>query len=92
MRIIGELPHEVYKISIFKINTGLKVQFEDGNVELVLKFRDGVGVDNVQDVKSFLNQKMMEEITLQMNAMAKSKNERLTEHRKNIMDNWPKII
>ncbi|NNF33140.1 MAG: hypothetical protein HKN68_03480 [Saprospiraceae bacterium] len=62
MRIIGEIEHPVYKITVFSMNNRLSVKIEDKLIEQVFKFRDGSGIDGVEDIKSFLNDDFMKSV------------------------------
>jgi len=54
MRIIGEVPHPSYKITVFEMNKKLSVKIEDRVMEQTFKFREGAGVANMADVQSLL--------------------------------------
>ena len=62
MRIIGEIEHPVYKITVFSMNNRLSVKIEDRLIEKVFKFRDGSGISTMQDIKDFLNDDFMDSI------------------------------
>lgn len=40
MRILGELPHRIYKITVFKHDAKTLLKVEDGFLEQTYKFRD----------------------------------------------------
>jgi hypothetical protein len=70
MRIIGEIEHPVYKITVFSMNNRLSVKIEDKLIEQVFKFRDGSGIEGIEEVKSFLNDdfmKVVDESFIQLN-------------------------
>ena len=63
MRIIGEIEHPVYKITVFSMNNRLSVKIEDRLIEQIFKFRDGSGMDTLEDIKNFLNPDFLESVT-----------------------------
>lgn len=54
MRIIGEIAHSKYKITVFKMNERTSVKIEDKLFEQIYKFRDGAGINNTTDVEKLL--------------------------------------
>jgi hypothetical protein len=92
MRLIGEVPHPVFKISVFKMDNKLSVQIADSSAEILLKFRDGMGVDNVDDVKKYLDRETMDSITKQMAEIAEKHNNRIKNYYQDLNDSWPEII
>ena len=59
MRIIGEIEHPVYKITVFSMNNKLSVKIEDQLIEQVFKFRDGSRIEKLEDIQLFLNAEFM---------------------------------
>jgi hypothetical protein len=55
MRIIDEINRGLLKITIFKMNEKISMKFEKNSNEITIKFRDGSGVDEDEDVKKFLD-------------------------------------
>ena len=53
MRIIGEFDIDQIKVTIFKMNEKLSVKFEYNLLEQTYKFRDGSGINSIDDVKMF---------------------------------------
>lgn len=62
MRIVGEVPHPKYKITVFSMNERISVKIEDRLIEQIYKFRDGSGVNSVDEVKAFLTDKFMSDV------------------------------
>ncbi len=62
MRIIGEIEHPVYKITVFSMNNRVSVKIEDQMIEHVFKFRDGSGIDNMDDIRAFINDGFMDKV------------------------------
>lgn len=59
MRIIGEIPHSEFKITVFQMNSRISVKLEKDMIEHTIKFRDGAGVNNIEDVKKFLDEEVI---------------------------------
>ncbi len=55
MRIIGEFDHDAIKVTVFKMNEKISVKYEYNLMEQTYKFRDGSGIDTLEDVKRFSN-------------------------------------
>lgn len=55
MRILKEIDRAGMKISFFSYQNKITVKFEKDLVEIIYKFRDGSGVDSVEDAESFLD-------------------------------------
>ncbi len=53
MRIIGEFDIDQIKVTIFKMNEKVSVKFEYNLLEQTYKFRDGSGINTLDDVKIF---------------------------------------
>lgn len=62
MRIVGELKHPVYKVTIFKMDTRYSVKFEDRDLEQTYKFREGAIVQSLEDIYGLLDKAFMESV------------------------------
>jgi len=60
MRIIGSIDHPDWKITVFKMDNRLSVKLETGLYEQTYKFRQGEGMDTIEDVQAFLNPDFLE--------------------------------
>ncbi|HMR43471.1 MAG TPA: hypothetical protein PKC40_06545 [Saprospiraceae bacterium] len=69
MKIVGDIPHPFLKITIFKWNEKFSVKFEAGVLEQTYKFRDGEGVDNLNDVLSVVDETFIESVAARMTEM-----------------------
>lgn len=69
MRVIGEIPHTKYKITLFHWNNKYILKFEAGLCEQTYKFSE-MDISSVEDVKGAVNNgvfmKKVEEIFDQM--------------------------
>lgn len=70
MRIIGEFDLGPIKASVFKMNERLSVKYEHQLMEQIYKFRDGSGINSVQDIEVF-SRGIQEELVTTFEAMAK---------------------
>ena len=59
MRIIGDIPHSDFKITVFHMNSRISVKLEKDMIEHTIKFRDGSGVNSTEDVKKFLSEEVI---------------------------------
>lgn len=69
MRIVGEIDHQKYKITIFKMNERLSVKIEDRLLEQIYKFRDGSGIQNSADVEKLLTPAFMGKVAASFSTM-----------------------
>ena len=73
MRIIGEIPHPSFKITVFQMNARISVKIEFQLLEQTYKFRDGSGVQNLADAERFLTPDFLRECQTIFTQMEKSK-------------------
>lgn len=73
MRIVGEIPHPFLKITIFKMDTRFSVKFETGMLEQIYKFRDGEGIEHVEDAIAFVDAQLIRMVEEIFENMQKSK-------------------
>lgn len=88
MRIIGEIPHEKYKITVLGMNNKVTIQLEDRQVTQSFTFRDGSGVDNMASAQKFLNQTFLTKIDARFKAMKEDYIDRLEELNADKVDNF----
>jgi hypothetical protein len=69
MRIEGYIEHSVLKITVFQMNNRLSVKFESGLYELVYKFRQGSGIEKLEDVKQLVDREFLNAVEQQMQDM-----------------------
>lgn len=62
MRILKEIDQAGMKISFFSLHNKITVKFEMDLVEIIFKFRDGSGVDSVEDAENFLDESFLAEM------------------------------
>lgn len=74
MRIIGDIPHPSFKITVFQMDNRLSVKFESGLNEQTFKFRTNDGLQNFEDVKRLVDEDLMKEVTANFGNMERAKN------------------
>jgi hypothetical protein len=79
MRIIGEIDHSVFKITVFQMNNRLSIKIENGLLEQTYKFRDGSDIDNLNDVKEFLSDSFLKGVESTFQQMIQHKIKALEE-------------
>lgn len=62
MRVIGEIAHSKYKITVFQMNERTSVKLENKLFEQIYKFRDGAGVKNTTDVEKLLTEAFLAKV------------------------------
>jgi hypothetical protein len=62
MRIIGEINHPVYKITVLKMNEKVTVQIEDRLVTQSFVFRDGSGIRDLSTAENLLSPSFMKNV------------------------------
>jgi hypothetical protein len=92
MRIIGEIPHPVYKISVFFASDRISIKFEDGLLEQIYKFRDGEGVHNLESAIHFVSDSFLKEVAHHFQLMKKAKYQNLQASGDINEDEFPDII
>jgi hypothetical protein len=71
MRIIGEIEHPSMKISVFKVSDRLSIKFEKMLLEQIYKFRDGSGIDTLENVTHLVSPTLLTEVEAQFEIMAR---------------------
>lgn len=79
MRIIGEFDKGPVKVTVFKMNERISVKYEYHLMEQTYKFRDGSGIESLQDVIRFSNDNFMQNINEIFQTMEQAKAENLTQ-------------
>jgi len=62
MRIVGEIPHSTYKITVFQMNNKFTVQFEDGEQSQLYKVPDLTYLKNFNDIQQMVDAAFLNEI------------------------------
>lgn len=62
MRILAELPHPVYKITLMQWNDRYFIKIEHFGTELIFKFREGPLMDNEVELRKFMDEEFYKDI------------------------------
>ena len=62
MRIIGDIPHASYKITVLKMNERVTIQIEDRLVSQSFVFRDGSGIKDLRTAEQLLTFDFMQKV------------------------------
>jgi hypothetical protein len=71
MRIIAELPHPEFKISILNMNNKFIVKIEQGNLEQTYKVAEMDLVDGVNSVFELLDEEFLKTVSTRFTEMRK---------------------
>lgn len=71
MKVIGHIPHSVYKITIFYFNNRHTIKIEDGLLEQSYAFRDGSAVGSLQDAQQYVTPEFLDNCALVFTQMRK---------------------
>ncbi|ASU34651.1 hypothetical protein [Mucilaginibacter xinganensis] len=71
MRIIAELPHPEFKISILNMNRKFIVKIEQGNLEQTYKIAEADLLDGVNSVFELLDEAFLKTISVRFEEMRK---------------------
>ena len=73
MRIIGEIPHTNYKITVFHMNNKYSIQFEDGENTQLYKVPDLPYLKNFNDIQQMVDGAFLNQIDKIFMDMARAK-------------------
>lgn len=62
MRIIGEIKHPRYKITVLKMNEKVTIQIEDRLVSQSFVFRDGSGIRDLSTAEELLTPQFLQKV------------------------------
>ena len=71
MRIIAELPHPDFKISILNMNNKFIVKIEQGNLEQIYKIANADLMDDVNSVFEILDEEFLNTVLTRFGEMRK---------------------
>ncbi len=72
MRIIAELPHPEFKISILNMNNKFIVKIEQGNLEQIFKVAEMDLTDGVNSVFEILDEEFLKTVAVRFTEMRRS--------------------
>ena len=80
MRIIAELPHPEFKISILNMNNKFIVKIEQGNLEQTYKIAESDLLDGVNSVFELLDEEFLKTVAARFIEMRKDYKETFYRH------------
>ncbi len=92
MRIVGDIPHQSLKITIFLHDSKYAVKFEAGLYEQTYKFRSGDDVESVEDIKAIVDETFINQVQAALPMMHQQKLEALGRRKEEIADEFEEII
>lgn len=76
MRVIGQIPHATYKISVFFSNNRHTIKIEDGLLEQSYAFRDGSEVCSLEDALAYVDAQFLKSIEAIFSQMRNARDEK----------------
>ncbi|MCF8237845.1 MAG: hypothetical protein K9I85_06790 [Saprospiraceae bacterium] len=61
MRVVGEIPHPVYKITLFHYQDRWTLQVANGPYQFRTSMVQGPGLETVEDMQTFIDQTFLQE-------------------------------
>lgn len=92
MRIVGEIPHPVIKITVFKNDGKFSIKCESGLVEQIYKFRDDERLQSFEDIQKIVDESFIKKIEESLSIMFESKHEALMRGYEQGKEEFEKII
>lgn len=80
MRILGYIEHPTLKITIFQMDDKLSLKFESGLYEQTYKFRGSNEINNLEHIKSLVDDSFIEKVMLDLAQMHRTKMEALSRY------------
>jgi len=78
MRIIGYIEHPTLKITVFQMDDKLSLKFESGLYEQTYKFRGSNEINNLEHLKTLVDETFIEKVMLDLNQMHRTKMEAMS--------------
>lgn len=92
MRIVGEIKHPEWKITLFQMDTRFSVKFEQGQLEQTYKFRTGDFIQSVQDVRRLITTSFIEKVAITFTQMTDLSKEALATQKAKELNEFDEII
>ena len=92
MRIVGEIPHPILKITIFLHDSKYAVKFEAGLYEQTYKFRSGEALQSVEDIKAIIDVEFIKEVQTMLPKMHQRKLEAISRWSSDQEEEFEEII
>ena len=92
MRIVAEIGHPLYKMTVFNMNNRLSLKIEDNLLEQIYKFRDGSGVETPEDVQKCITDEFLRSVENIFSQMALARSQSIEELYSQEGEEFPEII
>lgn len=92
MRIVGEIPHPVIKITVFKNDGKFSIKCESGLVEQIYKFRDDERLQSFEDIQKIIDDAFIKKIEESLSIMFEAKHEALMRSHQKEQDAFEVIL
>jgi hypothetical protein len=92
MRIIGTIPHQTYKVSVFVNDGRWSVHFDNGLLSQIYKFRDGEGVGSLDQAQQWVDEALLAKVQAIFAQMSQNRHEAVGRMEPAGEDEFPKII
>ena len=92
MRIIGEISHPQMKITVFKMDTRISVQFEHERYAQIFKYHDHPQIESFEDVKRLITTDMIREVLLTFRSMHQTSLQALNAMHEDKQDEFDEIL
>jgi hypothetical protein len=92
MRIVGEIPHPIIKITVFKNDGKFSMKCETGLLEQMYKFRDDDRLQTFEDIQKIVDTEFIQKIEEAMQIMYEAKKGGMERHLTPVEEEFEKII
>ena len=75
MRIVGEIPHPILKITVFKNDGKYSIKFESGLLEFIYKFREDERLQSFEDIQKLADEAFIEKSAHLLRGMYEARTE-----------------
>ena len=92
MRIVGEIPHPVLKITVFKNDGKFSIKFESGLLEHIYKFREDERLQSFEDIQKLADEAFIEKSAELLRGMYDAREEAFQRNFQNQEDEFDVIL
>ena len=92
MRIVGEIPHPVLKITVFKNDGKFSIKFESGLLEHIYKFREDERLQIFEDIQKLADEAFIEKSAELLRGMYDAREEAFQRNFQNQEDEFEVIL
>ncbi len=92
MRIVGDIPHPVIKITVFKNDGKFSIKCEAGLLEQIYKFREDERLQSFEDIQKIVDKDFIQKIEATMQIMYDAKKDGIDKHMTQSDESFEHII